>query len=135
MSKPTPITDQEFLSAFEALTLDPVYFDHSGHIRLAWLYLSQLSFAEANHKVCTGIKAYGESLGAHDKFNLTLTDALVRLMARRMKEGQSWSAFTAANNDLFSDALSLLAKHFSKELLFSDSARVTLQQPDRQNWN
>ena len=31
------MTDTEFLKQLEALILDPKYFNHEGHIRLAWL--------------------------------------------------------------------------------------------------
>ena len=31
------MTDDEFVEAFESLTLDPVVFDHRGHLRLAFI--------------------------------------------------------------------------------------------------
>jgi hypothetical protein len=41
------MTDDAFLSAFEACTLDPQHFNHRGHVRLAWLYLQRYPFDEA----------------------------------------------------------------------------------------
>ena len=34
------ISDHDFITQIEKLTLDPAYFDHKGHMRLAWLYVT-----------------------------------------------------------------------------------------------
>ena len=100
-------------------------------MRLAWLYLKSNDVNEASQKTCSTIKAYAESLGAHDKFNLTLTDTFVRLMAQRMKPGeQNWQSFIKNNPDIAHNALTVLGKHFSKDLLMSESARTSLIKPD-----
>ncbi len=126
------IDNQVFLSQFEDLSLDKAYFNHRGHLRLAWLYLQQNELELAIHKVCTGIQAYAESLGAKDKFNLTITDATVRIMARRIESmpDKSWRLFLACNTDLVNDALSVLTQYFSKHRLLSEEARVKLIKPD-----
>ena len=71
-------------------------------------------------------------LSDSSKFNLTLTDAMVRIMARRvdLMSDQNWGAFLAENTDLVDDFLSILLKHYSKGLLFSDEARTSLIRPD-----
>ncbi|MCO7223428.1 hypothetical protein [Pleionea sp. CnH1-48] len=126
------LSEQSFLTQFENQTLDPVHFDHLGHLRLAWLYLNDYDLETATHKVCTGIKAYAESLGAHQKFHLTITHSLVQIMASRMSQttDTNWTSFVEQNSDLVNDALSILMRHFSKEYLFSDQARTTLVTPD-----
>ena len=43
------ISHQQFLEQFENQTLDPNYFDHRGHIRLAWLYLNDATFDQAHN--------------------------------------------------------------------------------------
>lgn len=131
----TPITalnDQAFIEQFEALTLPATEFSHLGHLRIAWLYLRQYPQTLAIEKTCSGIKTYAESLGAKDKFHLTLTDALVRIMAIRMKEqtGEDWQAFTDENPDLVSDALAVLAQYYSQAQLWSERARTRLVAPD-----
>lgn len=126
------LDDRTFLTQFENQTLDPVHFDHIGHLRLAWLYLNSQDVEDAVQAVCTGIDAYASSLGAHTKFHLTITDALVRIMAQRLEQrpGKSWADFLEDNNDLVRDAVGVLSKHFSRELLFSETARTTLVKPD-----
>ncbi|MEM7126805.1 MAG: hypothetical protein AAF702_10795 [Chloroflexota bacterium] len=128
----TQIDDQTFLSQFEDQTLDPVHFKHLGHLRLAWIYLERNSIDTAAGLVCSGIQAYAESLGATPKFHRTITDAMVRIMARRLNQmvKKEWQRFLDENNDLVEDALSVLYQHYSKDVLFSEVARTSFVQPD-----
>jgi hypothetical protein len=127
------LNDTEFLFQFENQTLDMRHFNHMGHLRLAWLYLSRYDVDSAVKLVCSSIQAYATSLGASRKFHLTITNALVRIMAKRRGNMQKkeWELFLLENQDLVNDAISVLDQHFSKELLFSEQARTTLVQPDK----
>ena len=126
------LDDQAFLSRFENQTLDQGSFNHLGHLRLAWLYLERHDVETAIRRTCAGIENYATSKGATTKFHLTITNALVRLIAVRMQSMQdrSWPAFVAQNRDLVEDAMSVLGRHFSKNRLFSEQARITLVEPD-----
>ena len=127
------LTDEAFIVEFENLTLDPTHFSHYGHLRLAWLYLMNYDVETAIEKVCTGIKAYAESLGANTKFNLTMTDAITRIIADRMNRMRvkEWDLFLEQNEDLVEDVFSVLDIYFSRELLMSEEARLDLVVPDR----
>jgi len=131
LADPT-ITNEEFLAQFECQTLDPVHFNHVGHIRIACIYLNKYEVKKANKKVCDAIKLYAESLGATNKFNLTLTDAIVKIMANRMKGSadNTWEVFIENNQDIVCDAIGVLNQYFSKEVLFSEQARTSLVNPD-----
>ena len=113
------MTDQEFLTEFYALTLPPSAFGHAGHLRLAALNLRAYGTQAAVERTCAGIRAYAAHLGAADKFNWTVTEALVRLMA-------------AAGGTLDGDARVLLDRHYSPELLASAAARRAFAAPDRE---
>ena len=129
------LTDLQFITQFEDLSLDPGYFNHLGHLRLAWLYLLEHDLDTALDRVCCGIKAYAESLGASDKFHYTLTDAIVRIEHQRMmllqqqlnvgslNAGQ-WSDFIAANADLVNDGQKVLQQYYSPQLLATEQARL-----------
>ena len=127
------LSDTEFLFQFENQTLNVRHFNHIGHLRLAWLYLNRYDVDTAVKFACAGIQAYSVSLGASRKFHVTITDALVRIMAQRrdiMRE-KEWELFLVENKDLVEDALSVLDQYFSRALLFSEQARTSLVQPDR----
>ncbi|MEM7035021.1 MAG: hypothetical protein AAF629_36110 [Chloroflexota bacterium] len=126
------IDDHEFLAQFENQTLSPRHFNHVGHLRLAWLYLNHHDVETAVNLVSSGIQSYATSLGATTKFHRTITDAIVRIMAKRVDDmtEKEWDLFLAENSDLVDDALSVVYQYFSKELLFSEKARTSLVQPD-----
>ncbi|MEM8862652.1 MAG: hypothetical protein AAGD96_30450 [Chloroflexota bacterium] len=129
-----PLTHGEFLNQFKNKTLNPAHFDHVGHLRLAWIYLNHHDLETSVEGVCSGIKAYAESLGANGKFHLTITDSLVRIVAKRLEEmpQKDLHGFLEQNQDLVDDAVFVLLNHYSKERLFSDTARVSLLEPDLQ---
>jgi len=126
------MTDTEFLSAFESLTLDPQHFNHLGHVRLAWLYLQRHDFDEAVARTCAGIRAYATHLGAAAKFHWTVTEALMHLLraAGAADRALPWDAFIAANAPLLANARARLGEHYSAALLDSPDARVRFVAPD-----
>lgn len=133
-SSTEPLSNGEFLTQFRNKTLNPVHFNHVGHLRLSWLYLTHHDLETAVEGVCSGIKAYAESLGASTKFHITITDSLVRIMAKRLDVmvNKDWQSFLDQNRDMVDNAVSVLLQYFSRELLFSEAARTTLVKPDVQ---
>lgn len=109
------MTDEQFLTQFAALTLDPAEFGHAGHLRLAALALQAHDVDSAVARICAGIRAYATHLGAPAKFHWTVTEALVRLLAAGRLDG---------------DARDLLARHYSQALLASAAARAAFVAPD-----
>lgn len=126
------ISDDKFIEQFENQTLPPNLFDHYGHLRLAWLYLRKYPLPKAIDKVTTGIKAYANSLGATNKFQHTLTEAIVRIMAIRMGKGNAdtLETYLAANRDLVDDIWAVVGSHYSHDLLNSERARAEFVNPD-----
>ncbi len=99
-------------------------------MRLAWLYLERYPLEQAISQVCGGIKVYAESLGAATKFHFTITDAIVRIMAARLQAQPSWQAFLDDNADLVVNAMAVIGQHYSKDLLGSEQARLSVIEPD-----
>lgn len=129
---PEQLSNSEFLSRFENQTLNPIHFKHIGHLRLTWLYLNSNDVETSARLVCSGIKSYAESFELTTKFHLTITDSIVRIIARRidMMEKKEWQLFLDQNRDLVDDAVSVLLQYFSRDLLFSETARISLVLPD-----
>jgi len=126
------ITDAEFVEQFEKQNLPPEYFDHIGHIRLARLYLLSYDLETAISRISQGIQDYAESLGATNKFHLTITDSIMRIIANRLAltESDEWHVFLKNNADIVEDSLSVLCQYFSKDKLMSERARTSLLSPD-----
>ena len=133
-AQPEPLSDEVFLAQFEDKTLDPVHLNHLGHLRLAWLYLLHSPFDEALKRISQGIKAYAESLGATQKFHVTVTEVIVKIMAQRIAAmpEKNWTLFIRNNPDLLEDMESVLLQYYSKVVLFSDVAKTRFVAPDIQ---
>lgn len=126
------ISDSEFLKQFEEQSLCSSHFDHWGHLRIAWLYLNKYPLALAIDKTTCGISIYAASLGATDKFQHTLTEAIVRIMAKRIECAQfeNLEGFLAANQDLLVDIWGVVGRHYSEARLNSDLAKSQFVSPD-----
>jgi hypothetical protein len=127
-----PLTDAQFLNAFERCELTGAQFDHVGHLRLACLLLQRHTRDAAVQAACSGIQRLATHLGAPQKFHRTLTEALVRLMAARGAATMPWPDFLRAHPALTGDARALLARHYSAERLADPLARQMFLNPDRE---
>jgi len=127
------LNDDAYLEQFAARELGPEHFDHRGHLHMAWLHLTRYDVDEASRRVCDGIRELAAKFGAPEKFNHTLSEALVRIMAKRMAGdgGNDFEAFLQANPELVDDCLGVLARHYSVEFLHSAAARTGWLAPDR----
>lgn len=134
MIDPKTMSDDQFLAAFLDSSMPPSGFDHLGHLRAAWLLLQRRSLDTAVEETCDAIARLAAHLGVPGKYNRTLSEALVRLMAHGggADRSLSWSDFLAANAELQEDALGVLARHYSDEALTSATAREHFLPPDRQ---
>lgn len=126
------LSDKTFIEQFENKTLNPDLLNHYGHLRMAWLYLQSYPLQQAVDKVTSGISAYALSLGATDKFQHTLTEAIVRIMAIRMKQddADTLESYLANNLDLVDDIRSVVGTYYSDALLNSERARSEFVSPD-----
>jgi hypothetical protein len=134
MTDPKSMPDDQFLAAFLDCSMPPAGFDHHGHVRAAWLLLQRRPLEEAVEETCDGIARLAAHLGVPGKYNRTLSEALVRLMAHGggASPTLSWTGFLAANTDLMNDARGLLARHYSDTRLNAPEARASFLPPDRQ---
>lgn len=96
-------------------TLPPGEFTHRNHVHAAWQCLrSHDRLPVAAHAFGDLLLAYVRAVGAEDKFHLTLTLAFMHIIHARMGAGgEAWDLFAARNPDLFTDARSLIARHYS----------------------
>ncbi|QCU90058.1 hypothetical protein [Thiomicrorhabdus sediminis] len=125
-----PLSDDQFIKQFENQTLNPAYFDHQGHVRIARLYLQQYPFSSAVEKTLHGIQAYAASLGASDKFHATISTATLYLLAAQIENNET-PAVTDEDSELVTDLLGLLKQFYSEERLFSAQAKQQFIEADK----
>jgi hypothetical protein len=135
------MTDKEFLAAFEGFSLTPRQWTHEAHVRATWLCIaSSDDHKAAMRRIATGVRnlssfincVYGS--GTVSSYHATITGAYARVIAGRVREGETFIRFLARNPDLVpgpgQDKLAPLMAHYSRGLLLSDSARSRFRAPD-----
>jgi hypothetical protein len=130
------MTDDEFLSAFEACTLTRAQWTHEAHVRMAWLYCRREAGLEAAlARMRAGIPRLNAALGTDPTlYHETVTCAFgtaVYLRATVPQSPKSWTAFRGAHPELFDRERPLLHRHYHPDSLKSDTARVSFMPPDR----
>ncbi len=131
----------EFIQKLEAKTLAAEEFTHLAHIRAAWFYLNQAdlkqcSWSEACTDCCDNIKQLAISLGASDKYNHTISVAMMKIVNQRLqlleaKQRTCWSLFIKNNKDLIEHGLEILLSYYDERVLFSNRAKQSFITPKK----
>jgi hypothetical protein len=126
-------SDEDFLRAFEDLSLPAELFHHREHLRVAWLYLKSSDASRAAELMSAAIRRFANHQGATQKYHHTLTLAWMRLVAAALvetPEGYSFEKFLAAHPELADKTI--LSKFYSNEHLQTTAARDGWAEPDLQ---
>lgn len=120
------MTDEELITQFEKKTLPPGQFDHSQHVRLAWVYLKRLPVLGAIERFSSGLKAYAASLGKAGLYHETVTWGYIFLIHERMARcgvEKNWEDFAAENPDLLRWKDGAFMGYYGEGVLTCDVAR------------
>ena len=124
--------DREFISLFESCELSPTEFNHRGHIRLAYIYLTEHDDDTAYQLMRDSLIRFITHNGVDiSKYHETITRAWV-LAVRHFMENDTGSESAKefiANNPKMLDK-EIMMTHYSAELLFSNEARGEFVAPD-----
>jgi hypothetical protein len=131
-------SDAEFLAAFEAAAIPSERWKHRDHVRMAFLYLRDLSFDEALSRIRAGIRALNRANGVEDTptegYHETATVAWAHVIAScivhhgRPPATADFESFAQANPQLC--ARTLLRGYYTRERILSPEARATFVEPD-----
>lgn len=126
------VDDNQLEILLESGKLDPGLFSHEAHIRLAWNVLQKMDLKEAENRIRFLLMTYVSHLGLNTKYHETITLASIRLVRNGVQttEALTCAEFLLSNPILISDFKTQLLRHYSKELLFSESARQSFVEPD-----
>lgn len=126
--------DQAFRRAFENCEIAPQEFDHAAHVRLAYIYLCENTFAGTGKIMKGSLLKYLNHLGVGSaKYHETLTQAWIKAVAYFMACSNGCDSgfdFISQNHQLLDNKVMLT--HYSSRLLFSERARNTFVDPDIQ---
>lgn len=133
MKHTTSTEDLQFQQSFEEFKIAPADFDHAAHVRLAYIYLCNLPPEAAAKRMKGSLLAFLTHLGVgSSKFHETITRAWILAVRHFMEVSHPAASsleFIGANPRLLDSKIML--KHYSAEVLFSQSARASFVPPDR----
>jgi hypothetical protein len=132
MSHTTSADDRAFRSRFEAGAVSPDEFDHRAHVRLAYVYLTELETDAAYDRMRDALHAFLAQNGVDPgKYHDTLTRAWVMAVRHFMRgTGRSTSADAFIEQNPMLLDTKIMLTHYSVGLLFSDEARAGFVEPD-----
>ncbi len=126
------LSDNEFEKSFSQKTLNPKWFSHEAHLRLAWIHIRKYGFEKATVNLCNQIEAFAQNLGANDKFNKTLTIAAVSAVYHFIKKSHvvDFQQFIKEEPRLKNQFSDLMKAHYSLDILKSERAKREFLAPD-----
>ncbi|MDX1943095.1 MAG: hypothetical protein SFU99_21205 [Saprospiraceae bacterium] len=132
MEKHFHLSDLAFEQQFADCSLDPTLFSHEAHLRLAWIHIKKYGIDQAIENICQQIKHYAASLGAHDKYNETVTIAAIRAVYHFMLRSKTdhFQDFIIENPRLKTSFKELLFSHYSTDIFTSERAKKEYLEPE-----
>lgn len=117
---------------FETKTLANEAFRHREHVRLTWSYLTGEPPDAVAARLCRSLLELATSHGVGQRFHHTLTVAWVRIIEaeRRAHPDLPFDELAAACPELLNKDAPLA--YYSRDLLFSDTARREWVEPNLQ---
>lgn len=128
------LSDNEFLTRFEACTIRSEDFHHRDHVRLAWICLQRSPLLEALRRFIEALRRFAAYHGALEKYHETITWAYILIIHDRMareSQAKTWEQFKLENTDLFDRKSNVLRLYYRESTLKSTQARARFLFPDR----
>jgi N-formylglutamate deformylase len=115
----------------------PHAFDHRAHVFAGWLAMQRYGVDEGKQAFRIALRAYCVHLGAPEKYHVTITEAMLSLIAaqidRQVSEGElepAWLHFANRAAHLLESSKACLAPFYTTALIESDRARREYVEPD-----
>jgi hypothetical protein len=126
------LTDAQFERQFANAALDPAFFTHEAHLRLAWIHLDKYGLETAIENVAEQLKHYTKAVGAADKYNETVTIAAVYAVQHfKIRSAcPDFATFLSENSRLKTNFKDLLNTHYQTNIFQSEHARTTFLAPE-----
>jgi hypothetical protein len=107
------LNDEDFARAFEECTLEPTFFSHEAHLRLAWILIKRHGLLPASEMLCKQIMKFDLLHGKGTKFSKSLTLAAARLVYDLQKQSRdrTFMDFINSNPRLLYDFRQLLVPY------------------------
>jgi hypothetical protein len=129
----TARADVDLARALERGEIPNHAFPHASHLRVAWVYLHESATVDqAAARIASTLRQFAASVGKSEKYHETITVFWMRALAaaRSAMSGATLDEVLRANPRLLDK--DLLLAYYSTDRLFSEEARRSWVDPDRQ---
>lgn len=132
MEKHYQLNDTEFEHQFKSLKIDPTFFTHEAHLRLAWIHINNYGLEKSINNITSQIKTFATYYGDNDKYNETVTIAAIRAVYHFILKSTAtnFKRFISDNPQLKNEFKRLLDNHYSLDIFKSELAKKQYIQPD-----
>jgi len=132
MEKHNTLSDATFEKQFEHCQLPQQLFTHEAHLRLVWIHIKQYGYDKTLITVPNQLRAYVSSLGAQEKYNITLTMAAIKAVYHFMMKSNAvdFSGFISEFPQLKYEFKTLIQTHYSLDIFNDVSAKRKFLRPD-----
>ncbi len=96
-------TKELTIARFEIGQIEAASFTHEAHVYVAWLYLNEYETREAITRFDDALRRLVKALGVEGKYNAMITWLFLKLLAERVRVGETWTSFRARNSDLIDE--------------------------------
>ncbi len=126
------LDDAEFEKQLEDCSLDPMIFDHEGHLRMAYIQINKYGIDYACDNMCRQIQDFDATYGTGRIFHTTLTYCSIQIVNQFMNrtKTKSFKQFLSLYPILKKDFKSLVNNYYTDSLLRKDIARLVYIPPD-----
>ncbi len=132
MEKHFALSDSEFEQKLINCELNPSEFSHEAHLRLAWINIKRYGIEKAEKKIQTHLLKFVNSVGAKDKYNMTLTLAATKAVYHFMLKSSSnnFKNFITEFPRLKYNFKELMSCHYGFDIYNSIKAKTEFLEPD-----
>ncbi len=124
--------EKEYLESFQNMTLDIETFHHKQHLLVTYVLLIDYDIQKTYQNIKSGILNILEHVGADTtKYHETMTYGwilMVQYFLENSKPCKNFEKFISQNTQLLD--VNILYEYYSKELVETEKARLTIIEPD-----
>jgi N-formylglutamate deformylase len=132
MQKHFKLSDLEFKNQFVSCQLNPAYFSHEAHLRLAWITINEYGIDKAEEEIQSQLLNFINFVGVKDRYNKTVTIAALKAVHHFMQRVKSntFKDFIAEYPQLNNNFMGLIGSHYSFDIFHSNKAKTEFLEPD-----
>jgi hypothetical protein len=126
------LSDLDFETQFADGLLNPAWFSHEAHLRLAWIHIDKYGVENAIENICRQLVSFVTAFGASDKYNKTLTVAAIRAVYhfKLKSKSDNFQGFIIEFPRLRYNFRQLIECHYATDIFKSQRAKQEYLEPE-----